>query len=220
MSPQRTWPRRLATLAVVLVAGIALTYLTAWGCIIAAPPILGRTNSMPAYAAPLDRLDPLPPGDEIRNRRIIASPWRGMSETVVMDYKVHYDADPLITATSTYALIWTAGWPRPALVCISPRGPNPGGIRGGLPSLGLASSVPGRSPRPLPFIPLWPGFLINAVAYTALIALVTLVLRRLLSRHPAGHCRFCGYNLAGLADSQCCPECGNPCSSRGPIRMA
>ncbi len=62
---------------------------------------------------------------------------------------------------------------------------------------------------PLPILPLWPGFALDAIIYA--VALWTLssmpfVLRRLIRRRR-GRCIHCGYDLRGTL-SQGCPECG------------
>ena len=52
---------------------------------------------------------------------------------------------------------------------------------------------------PYAWIPLWMLF--------AAIGIPTLLVWRLVSKFPRGHCRRCGYNLTGLTQARC-PECG------------
>ncbi|MCK4871442.1 MAG: hypothetical protein KAS72_01840 [Phycisphaerales bacterium] len=61
----------------------------------------------------------------------------------------------------------------------------------------------------LPFLPIWPGFLINSVLFGAIVlafwGFVRMIVRA--ARREDGLCPSCGYDLAsGKLDS--CPECG------------
>lgn len=61
----------------------------------------------------------------------------------------------------------------------------------------------------LAFMPLWPGFAVDAAlfgsAWAALLGLVMLAWRRMRARE--GRCRKCRYDLKGLREAVC-PECG------------
>ncbi len=62
----------------------------------------------------------------------------------------------------------------------------------------------------LPLRPIWPGFAINTIFYTAILWCVTFgpfTIRRMI-RHKRGLCAKCGYDLRG-AMHDLCPECGN-----------
>ena len=64
----------------------------------------------------------------------------------------------------------------------------------------------------LPYLPIWPGFLANAVIFggAAWAALQISWLARRWWRGHTGRCKHCGYSLAGLVASSTCPECGKP----------
>jgi hypothetical protein len=65
--------------------------------------------------------------------------------------------------------------------------------------------------RVIPFHPIWPGFAINTIFYTAILWLLTLgpfTTRRMI-RRKRGHCIKCGYDLRETSGG--CPECGCGC---------
>ncbi len=67
----------------------------------------------------------------------------------------------------------------------------------------------GHTNQMLPLRPIWPGFLINTVFYTAILwplYISPFILRRHI-RHKRGRCIKCGYDLRGDLDAGC-PECG------------
>jgi hypothetical protein len=74
--------------------------------------------------------------------------------------------------------------------------------------------------RLIPFVPVWPGFVINTILYAAVLwvvfatpGLIKRTRRRML--RGRGCCIHCGYDLRGQpADSKTCPECGRS----GPIK--
>lgn len=114
---------------------------------------------------------------------------------------------------------FAAGWPMRALVCESDEGtPEPvtklaiaPPTRGGfsLPYHVIRDGATIFLPRALPYRPLWLGFAVNTVLYSALWmpALCAGVIRRAWRlRH--GRCLACGYDRRGLAAGARCPECG------------
>lgn len=83
--------------------------------------------------------------------------------------------------------------------------PTEAALRTGLP---VSTSIT-RSPERthLPLMPVWPGFFVNSLLYSA-IACALLCgpgMARRLRRRRRGWCISCGYDLAGLPK---CPECG------------
>ncbi len=68
----------------------------------------------------------------------------------------------------------------------------------------------------LPIRPLWPQFIANVLIWALALAGVVSGFvwmvhgRRVKRRRRRGWCLACGYNLAGLAPHQACPECGTP----------
>lgn len=63
----------------------------------------------------------------------------------------------------------------------------------------------------LPFVPLWPGFLINTLLHAALILTIRhgLLSARSTLRRRHHRCPTCNYNCRNL-HSPTCPECGKP----------
>jgi hypothetical protein len=65
-------------------------------------------------------------------------------------------------------------------------------------------------PLILPCLPVWPGFIIDTLSYTAALAAAALglqsVIRALRRRH--GRCPACAYDLQGTPPGAPCPECG------------
>lgn len=59
----------------------------------------------------------------------------------------------------------------------------------------------------IPYQPLWPGVVINAVAFSAIFLVAASLMGRVRRavRKSRGRCVQCGYRLA---DSRTCPECG------------
>ncbi len=73
--------------------------------------------------------------------------------------------------------------------------------------------------RRLPLTLIWPGFLVNALFYTAILWLLIpgpFVLRRLI-RRKRGRCIKCGYDLRGSPEAGC-PECGSGRDAHGATR--
>lgn len=69
----------------------------------------------------------------------------------------------------------------------------------------------GHEWKRLPYMPLWPGFVVNLLFYSSVIAFAAafpiIVRRRLRAR--CGACLVCGYSKQGLLEGVACPECGN-----------
>ncbi len=90
-----------------------------------------------------------------------------------------------------------------------------GVIRGGLPLPASWRSVKLGTTMPLPIMPLWPGFLVNALFYSALIfgTLAGLSHLKRQRRLRRGLCVQCAYPVAELNR---CPECGELPLSQPP----
>jgi hypothetical protein len=76
--------------------------------------------------------------------------------------------------------------------------------------------------RVLPLAPLWPGFGVDALFYSAVFALLLLMLRGpsilvATVRHARGRCIVCGYPRG---ESSICTECGAPIVAGSPRRSA
>lgn len=62
----------------------------------------------------------------------------------------------------------------------------------------------------IPFIPYWPGLVVNSAAFGAawMIVLAVLPASRRWVRRARGRCETCGYDLRGNPSGGVCPECG------------
>lgn len=205
----RSAARLLGIGTLLVLAGVAITVAVAWGCVIAAPPILGRTVPLPGFARPLDRVEPLSPGEVLFSRAERASPWWGLTEAMVDDHIVIDRGGGSTEHRLRGNIVWTAGWPLRALAAFETRA-VPSQLRWGARVEGLTSSMPGLAPRPLPLLPLWTGLLGNAAFYAAALVLGIALYRRLARGRPAWCCRACGYDRSGLPAPAACPECGSP----------
>jgi hypothetical protein len=82
---------------------------------------------------------------------------------------------------------------------------------------------PGQFSRTLPLRPIWPGFIINTIIYSALLWLLFVGPRvpgkiRQFIRVQRGRCPACGYIIAPGVGNKC-SECGNPLSLRRSAGM-
>ncbi len=130
------------------------------------------------------------------------------------------------TGGRVYGEFHAAGWPWPALYVDShsldagaaSRGlvlsPRPRELADELNPLGPIALRLGTNGNPLPYRPIWRGFIANTLIYSVvwLIILGLLItgtagLRR-ARRARRGQCRRCGYDRRGLASAAVCPECG------------
>ena len=69
--------------------------------------------------------------------------------------------------------------------------------------------------RPIPFLPIWAGFLTNTVFYGAILWMLFAAKRAVQShrRTRRGLCPGCAYDLRGAAHAKC-PECGDGLTNR------
>lgn len=111
-------------------------------------------------------------------------------------------------AVTSGAATWVStdmGWPWPGLSCSSS---DIDGQRGGW-TFGMPPATGGPA-RAIAWKPLWPGFGLNVLVFTAawLVILVVPKESRRTRRRRRGLCERCGYDLRGNAEGRC-PECGN-----------
>ena len=111
------------------------------------------------------------------------------------------------------------GWPLLAMIAHYERGPYIQNVSGGYSSPILApnglviSDSTEKEGRILPLHPIWPGFAINSIFYSAILRLLFLspfTVRRIIRRNR-GLCIKCGYDLRGNkggSGGDVSPECG------------
>lgn len=102
-----------------------------------------------------------------------------------------------------------AGWPWRALAC---EFSDLNGQRGGwtfVSKAGAAVPASGGPVRVLAWKPLWPGFALNVLVFSAGWAVILFAPRtsRRTRRRLRGQCERCGYDLRASPDGRC-PECG------------
>jgi hypothetical protein len=112
-----------------------------------------------------------------------------------------------------YEIVDGRGWPLRALAYrFHGRGhgaTTTGDVAGGIALQPWATGA-WYDPRALPLMPIWPGLIVDTLAFASLSALVldaAPALRR-ARRMRQGRCITCGYDLAGTASGGRCPECG------------
>lgn len=66
--------------------------------------------------------------------------------------------------------------------------------------------------RALPFLPCWPGLLVDSAVFTLpwLAALLGIPAIRRLWRRRRQRCPACAYDLRSIPAAERCPECGEP----------
>ena len=220
--------RRLAVMAaLVLVGGLVVNVLVAWGCTLWIDVACGAfsyaddgvhrsgrfTRSGAAY------YESIRPG-RARVMPTAVDPdallphWTGLREP-----SADYAAGNLV---SEYRIVDVRGWPLPALWMEfrAPLAPGALTVHGGLRVEGLpfGSDVLGgrsrygsTSPKALPLRPRWPGLVLNTLIYAVVLGVLLAPawqLRQTLRRRR-GHCPACGYDLHAAA-GEVCPECGEP----------
>ncbi len=112
--------------------------------------------------------------------------------------------DGLVHADRTIdTTVWKTGWPMPAAtVTTTSIGHAYARTHNGL---RVAADL-----QSLPIVPVFPGFLIDALLFAAILTAVCYapaIVRRLFHR-PPDHCSSCGYDRRGLQTGVVCPECG------------
>ena len=90
------------------------------------------------------------------------------------------------------------------------------GLARGVGSLAV-DAVFGRSTG-IPFMPVWPGFLVNAMVHSPIIFGLHQAWRWWVRhyRRSNGLCTGCGYERKGLAEAAACPECGAALPATAP----
>lgn len=214
----------------IFLGGVALTVLTAWLLPVAIslnPPAANYSN----VARPLQPWPDAVPAtwpsqcdyaqstDSGVNQRTIASSGQPSATTTYYELNVHRVGFPMRALArsecATRGLTPPGITPPPPTIMTFSTGPTARTVifNGNIYNFsrgpwhdGLGLNDP-RIPKFLPIRPLWPGFLINTLFYTAVLYTL-LVTKRSFTysrRYLKHHCPTCGYDLKGLTT---CPECG------------
>lgn len=218
--------RIVVRLMVSLMVGVVVTVLVAWS-----PRIEFTTNpwmGLPGLGTPLPPDTPWPtqfngwpPAPE---RVLEETPRRGQALAYQTFIRASRDPDARPGELLMYEMIAErSGWPMRALVrykaFIVQGGmtgiQDLGTLRRGwlLPASWQSASL--RTNVPLPLMPLWPGFLVNTLFYSALVfgTLAGLSHLKRQRRLMRGLCVQCAYPVAELNR---CPECGELPLSQPP----
>ena len=72
------------------------------------------------------------------------------------------------------------------------------------------------TPRVLPLRPVWPGFIVNTLAYATVWLVLLMIPGAIRGRRRTrkGLCRHCGYDLSATPSTNPCPECGRIARTR------
>jgi hypothetical protein len=217
-----TTPRHvLRTALVLLVLGVSLNVGLAWAALLLNP----RDADVKVSFATMRSMRPWPqtvPHDWPAPQRTVTVQTRWSDHIEIAAGEGGHPPFPnQVGGTWTcvhFAEVLEAGVPLRSLRGIEWQGPaGPPRNRGTLWAVPLGGAG-GLYPPLLPLKPVWPGFLINTLLYTALAASLWSApgLIRRARRHRAGHCLTCGYARAGLPDDAPCPECGSAAGVTSP----
>ncbi len=218
--------RRLLTIAIFLLAGAVVNVAVAWGCILWAPVSWHVRTGPDQWPAPPPEWwtghviggKSGGPGWDIfdaRSGRVTAP--RVFASLAMDRYRAGWPSRSLYAVHLVSRL-----WRRPDWACGMsltsmnqfdaagyqvPADPRMDAWRG---RLKVTFSWPKpRAQRPLPLLPVWPGFAVNTFSYATFLWLLTclvIAVRRFL-RLRRGLCAACGYDLRH-AEHEACPECG------------
>jgi hypothetical protein len=207
-------------LMIALLTGVAINYLVSWICL----------SWLPFTDEGYHRHPSRYPASDFGPLFYDGCTYRmGFGKTIHI-FEYHRDNDIQTSGSANTPLpVLRAGWPMHSVlselrlviddtVLPSLRGSYwiyddswSAAVARGLPS-GRIGSYLGLHPW-LPIIPLWPGFLVNTLSYSAVAWSVLASHIRRTRRIKQGLCIRCKYSLAGL---ETCPECNTPASQKAP----
>lgn len=206
ISDPSEFPSDLACLFLTLDDSLAVTWMDAWA-----------STSLGELLKPVSLRGPGP--EDITHSWARREAWpRMLAELQAVA--------PMIRHRIVYE---TRGWPCRALWCehgySEPRS-RWTVVRGAFELTGSHRALPSPGAsfsRTLPYLPTWPGLVINLAFWSAATAQFVFApaLVRRLRRRP-GLCPACSYDLRGLPAGSACPECGrgSPTSPRGQAETA
>ncbi len=204
--------RWLTRLAVLLLLGAIVNVAVAWAALLIFPPQVDEENEV--------RLD-VTIVAEIVSSRFPAHQIRSSEEyyaTLVRRFaweQVDITCSVDDPATNAYEFIdvleLIAGWPARGFKGRSLWDVSESSYQWALPLPAPVRERTGRLLDFLPLLPIWPGFAINTVLYSAILWLLAFgpFAARRFMRDKRGLCIKCGYDLRGSSGGGGgCPECG------------
>lgn len=224
--PRSRWRRLVRTVTLFLTLGALCTVAIAWAlCAMGSAPVTGQRNGTrsAAFVGPLVWPVQVPsdwPPPNLLDSRLGRGLRMDVGEAAVGENRGPYGALQLLTHYRIVSV--RSGWPLLAMhtrtlivqgsdgeerIDRTPAVPLPFWFQQYIDGISEGYGVT----RSLPIVPIWPAFILNALAYAAAFWLMLRVRGtvRAFARSRRGQCMNCGYPKGS---SDVCTECGEPVS--------